>query len=222
MKKWIAVLLAMLMLMSVIPAYADKDDDGLTDSQRFVQEHEAENGALDNSGLHMLPDMDLPDYVPFDYEEFDDVVELLTEETGVLYLGFPRCPWCRAIIPAMIDAWKQTGSNEEITYYNPRDLRPIRSVDENGNVTTEKEADPKYDKLVEILYDHLRTFEGSNDETIKHIYFPMVVFVRNGNIEFTHIGTVEGHERGETMTQEEYDGLVALLAEHMDGLLIDD
>lgn len=209
-----------LALCLCAPAYADDDD--LTDSQRFVQEHEAENGSLDNSGLYLVPEMDLPNYVPFDYEEFDDVVELLTEDTGVLYLGFPRCPWCRAIIPAMIDAWKMSGSTEEITYYNPRDLRPIRSVDENGNVTTEQPADPKYDRLVEILYDHLRTFEGSNDETIKHIYFPMVVFVRNGNIEFSHIGTVDGHERGETMTQEEYDSLVALLAEHMTGLLVDD
>lgn len=218
MKRWLAVLLAMLLVMGTcVYALADKDD-----SKRFAQEYEAENGSLDGTGLYVLPELDLADYVPFDYEEFDDVVELLTEDTGVLYLGFPTCPWCRALIPALIDAWNLTNSKEEITYYNIHDLRPVRSLDEEGNVITEKEADPKYDRLVELMYDHLRPFEGSNDESIKHIYVPMVVFVRNGNIEYAHIGTVDGHERGETMTDEEYNGLVQMLAEHMDGLLIDD
>lgn len=222
MKKWLSVLLAMLMLLSLCaPAMAevaeetaeDKDDSTL-----FIEEYTADNGTLDSSGLYMVQEIIMPEVAPFDYAEFDEVVGLLTEGTGMLYLGFPRCPWCRALVPAMMDAWEQSGAVQPISYFNPRELRPLRSVDEEGNVITEKPADPMYDKLVELLYDHLNPFEGSNDETIKHIYVPMVVFVRDGNIEFTHIGTVDGHDRGETLTEEEYTGLVSLLAEHMDVL----
>ena len=218
MKKWLSVLLAVLLAMTLcVPALADKED-----SDHFIEEYESLNGQLDRTGLYMNPEMHLPETVPFEYENFEDVVELLTEESGVLYVGFPTCPWCRQLVPALIDAWNQTNSNEEITYYNIYDLRPTRSVDEEGNLTETVPPSPEYAKLVEILYDHLRPFEGANDETVKHIYSPMVVFVREGNVEYVHIGTVDGHDRGETMTDEEYTGLVNLLAEHMDGLLIDD
>lgn len=223
MKKWFAMVLAMALALSLaVPAMADGPKDKDMDEIKFIEDYESLNGQLDRTGLYMLPDVDLPDRVPFEYEDMDDIVELLTEDSGVLYVGFPSCPWCRQLIQPMIDAWKLTGSNEDITCINIYDLRPTRTVDEEGNVTETKAPAPEYEKLVELLYDHLRPLEGAKDETIKHIYSPMLVFVRRGNIEYVHIGTVEGHDRGETMTQEEYDGLVTLLAEHMSDLLIDD
>lgn len=223
MKKWIAVLLAMALVWSIaVPALADGPKDIDEEKAKFIEDYESLNGQLDRTGLYMNPEVHLPEYVPFEYEDFDDVVELLTEDSGVLYVGFPSCPWCRQLIQPMIDAWNLTGSNEDITCFNIYDLRPTRSVDEEGNVTETKAPAPEYAKLVELLYDYLRPLDGAKDESIKHIYSPMLVFVRNGNVEYVHIGTVEGHDRGETMTQEEYDGLVALLAEHMSDLLIDD
>lgn len=223
MKKWFALLLAMILVGSIaLPALADGPKDIDQDEMKFIEDYESLNGQLDRTGLYMLPDVDLPERVPFEYEDIDDIEELLTEDSGVLYIGFPSCPWCRQLIQPMIDAWNLTGSNEEITCINIYDLRPTRSVDEEGNVTETVPPAPEYAKLVELLYDHLRPFTGAKDESIKHIYSPMLVFVREGVIEYTHIGTVDGHDRGETMTQEEYDGLVALLAEHMSDLLIDD
>ena len=218
MKKWLALILAALMAMTMCtPVLADEDDNA-----KFIEEYETLNGQLDRTGLYMLPEVDLPEDVPFDYEDIDDIEELLTKESGVLYVGFPSCPWCRQLVPALIYAWYRTNSAEEITYMNIYDLRPTRSLDEEGNVVETVPPSPEYAKLVELLYDHLRPFTGAKDETIKHIYSPMVVFVREGNIEYVHIGTVEGHDRGETMTDEEFTGLVDLLAQHMEGLLTDD
>lgn len=222
MKKWLSVLLATVLAMTMcIPALADKDDE-ISDSDKFIEEYESLNGQLDRTGLYMLPELDLPERVPFDYEDMEDIEELLTEDSGVLYVGFPSCPWCRQLVPALIYAWYRTNSNEDITYMNIYDLRPTRSVDEEGNLTETVPPSPEYARLVELLYDHLRPFTGAKDETIKHIYSPMVVFVREGKIEYVHIGTVDGHDRGETMTDEEFSGLVDLLAGHMEGLLIDD
>lgn len=218
MKKWYVFLLSVLLVVCMcVPALADKDD-----SAKFIQDYESLNGQLDRTGLYMNPEVILPEVVPFEYEEFDDIVELLTEDTGVLYIGFPSCPWCRQLIQPMIDAWNRTNSTEDITCINIYDLRPTRSVDEEGNVVETKAPAPEYAKLVELLDEYLGTLDGAKEGSVKHIYSPMLVFVRDGNIEYTHVGTVEGHDRGETMTEEEYNGLVDLLAEHMDGLLIDD
>ena len=217
MKKIVALLLAVaLMFGTGCIALAD-EEDGL----RFQQEYEAENGQLDNSGLYVLPELQLSADEPFEYEDFEDVEELLTEGTGVLYLGFPRCPWCRSLVPVMIDAWKQSGAQEEIAYFNALDLRDKRSLAEDGSIVVEQEAAPEYDRLVELLYDWLGEYEGLNDPSIKRIYFPTVVFVREGKIEYVHIGTVDAQDRGESLTDEEYNDLVALFAEHMQGLLDD-
>lgn len=217
MKKIVALLLAVaLMTGTGCVALAD-EEDGL----RFQQEYEAENGQLDNSGLYVLPELQLSADEPFEYEDFEDVEELLTEGTGVLYLGFPRCPWCRSLVPVMIDAWKQSGAQEEIAYFNALDLRDKRSLAEDGSIVVEQEAAPEYDRLVELLYDWLGEYEGLNDPSIKRIYFPTVVFVREGKIEYVHIGTVDAQDRGESLTDEEYNDLVALFAEHMQGLLDD-
>ena len=204
MKKILALLLVVALTIGTgCMALAD-EEDGL----RFQQEYEAENGQLDNSGLYVLPELQLSADEPFEYEDFEDVEELLTEGTGVLYLGFPRCPWCRSLVPVMIDAWKQSGAREEIDYFNALDLRDKRSLAEDGSIVVEQEAAPEYDRLVELLYDWLGEYEGLNDPTIKRIYFPTVVFVREGQIEYVHIGTVEAQDRGESLTEEEYDGLV--------------
>lgn len=217
MKKIVALLLAVaLMIGTGCVALAD-EEDGL----RFQQEYEAENGQLDNSGLYVLPELQLSADEPFEYEDFEDVEELLTEGTGVLYLGFPRCPWCRSLVPVMIDAWKQSGAQEEIAYFNALDLRDKCSLAEDGTIVVEQEAAPEYDRLVELLYDWLGEYEGLNDPSIKRIYFPTVVFVREGKIEYVHIGTVDAQDRGESLTDEEYNDLVALFAEHMQGLLDD-
>lgn len=217
MKKIVALLLAVALTIGTGCVALADEEDGL----RFQQEYEAENGQLDNSGLYVLPELQLSANEPFEYEDFEDVEELLTEGTGVLYLGFPRCPWCRSLVPVMIDAWKQSGAQEEIAYFNALDLRDKRSLAEDGSIVVEQEAAPEYDRLVELLYDWLGEYEGLNDPSIKRIYFPTVVFVREGKIEYVHIGTVDAQDRGESLTEEEYDGLVSLFAEHMQGLLDD-
>lgn len=217
MKKIVALLLAVALTIGTGCIALADEEDGL----RFQQEYEAENGQLDNSGLYVLPELQLSADEPFEYEDFEDVEELLTEGTGVLYLGFPRCPWCRSLVPVMIDAWKQSGAQEEIAYFNALDLRDKRSLAEDGSIVVEQEAAPEYDRLVELLYDWLGEYEGLNDPSIKRIYFPTVVFVREGKIEYVHIGTVDAQDRGESLTDEEYNDLVALFAEHMQGLLDD-
>lgn len=217
MKKIVALLLAVALTIGTGCIALADEEDGL----RFQQEYEAENGQLDNSGLYVLPELQLSADEPFEYEDFEDVEELLTEGTGVLYLGFPRCPWCRSLVPVMIDAWKQSGAQEEIAYFNALDLRDKRSLAEDGSIVVEQEAAPEYDRLVELLYDWLGEYEGLNDPSIKRIYFPTVVFVREGKIEYVHIGTVDAQDRGESLTEEEYNDLVALFAEHMQGLLDD-
>ena len=46
----------------------------------------------------------------------------------------------------------------------------------------------------EILKDELGSYEGLEDESIKRLYFPTVVFVKQGKIEKVHIGTLDSQK----------------------------
>ena len=45
--------------------------------------------------------------------------------------------------------------------------------------------------MVDKLEDYLGPYEGLNDESIKRIYFPTVIFVMGGKVVGIHVDTVE-------------------------------
>ena len=74
------------------------------------------------------------------------------------------------------------------------EIRDKKSLDEEGNIITEKEGTKEYYELVSLLQDVLPVYDGLNDENIKRLYFPTVIFVRDGKIVGTHMDTVSSQE----------------------------
>jgi len=99
----------------------------------------------------------------YKYKTAAEVTDLLEHGTGIVYLGFPSCPWCQNYAK-MLNALAKEKGIKEIYYYNIHDDR------ENGT-----EA---YKKLVELLSDYLQT----NNEGEKRIYVPNLTFVVDGEI----------------------------------------
>ena len=82
---------------------------------------------------------------------------------GVVYLGFPECPWCEAYVPYLNEIAKEEGI-EKIYYYN---------IKEDRNNNTEG-----YQKIVKILKEHLSCDEEGNER----IYVPNVSFHIRGKV----------------------------------------
>lgn len=99
--------------------------------------------------------------------DYNETKELLTSKTGIIYFGFPSCPWCRNILPILLDVAKE--NNVYVNYLNIRNI-----------------SDEEKSELKNILADYL-TLE--DDELI--LYVPDVYFVNNGNIVAHHLGSVE-------------------------------
>ena len=81
----------------------------------------------------------------------------------------------------------------DIYYFNAKDIRDQKEL-VNGEVVTKKEGTFEYYRIVELLKDHLGSYEGLEDDSIKRLYFPTVVFVKDGEILGVHIGTVDSQE----------------------------
>ena len=124
--------------------YINKNKD--TDGKKFAEEY----GSVTEDNV-------------FVYKSIDEIINILEHGTGVVYLGFPECPWCAAYVPYLNEVAKDNDV-EKVYYYNILNDRK----DNNDN----------YKKLVEILKDHLRYDEVGN----KRICAPSVIAVKDGEI----------------------------------------
>ena len=72
-------------------------------------------------------------------------------------------------------------------------------------------------KILELLKDHTSVYDGLEDESIKRLYFPTVVFVKNGKIVGFHEGTVESQESASTyLTKEQQNELKDILSKYFE------
>lgn len=181
MKK-IFIILSLLVLLA---GCGNKDIE--TDSLKFKNEYESLNGITVKDDKKYM-NLNIDNNNPIIYADYDKVFEVL-DKTGVIYLGFPECPWCRNVIPVLLEAAKEVGI-DKIYYLNNRDDRDTKKlIDEK--ITTEKEGTENYYKLLERLGDQASTYAGLEDDTIKRVYFPTVIFVKDGKIVNTHVSTVD-------------------------------
>ena len=117
-----------------------------------------------------------------------DAVDMVKEGTGILYLGFNTCPWCKQVVGVLNDAAKEKNITSVYYIENFYNMRP----DKNANPENKKE----YNELLKLLDDVLpyEKDENGNDTDKKVIRVPLILFIQNGKIVSYHSGTYEGHE----------------------------
>lgn len=194
------------------------------DPLKFKAEYEELNGVKMGSSDNTYLSLELPNDNKIKYATIEEVLETLEKGTGVIYFGFPKCPWCRNMIPVLIDAASDS-SLTNILYYNAYDIRDQKSLDKDGKIQTDKEGTKEYYELIEKLSSILEPYEGLKDDSIKRLYFPTVVMVKNGKIVDYHIGTVDSQEdcnipltdeQKEELYQIYYTGIVKVTGEACD------
>ena len=147
-EKKLFIIGAILVVLGLILSYfflIKKDDNKIDDAKKFKSEYT--NVSDDN---------------PFVYRSVDQIINILEKGTGVVYLGFPECPWCQAYVPYVEEVAKKVGI-DKVYYFNIKEDR--------------KNNTEEYQKIVKILDVYL-----SNDEGNKRIYVPAIIIVQNGKI----------------------------------------
>ena len=176
MKKKIILTITLMLTVLLIACNVSKE----TDSEKFATEYSQ-----------------VPEYNVYIYKNIDEIIKILEHGTGVIYLGFPECPWCQAYVPILNEVADIEGL-EKIYYYNIYEDR--------------KEDTEKYKKIVSLLNDYLRYDEEGN----KRIYVPAIIAVSEGKIigfdDETSYDTLEYDEPNEYWNEERKNNLKSKLS----------
>lgn len=174
---------AILIVIGLILLYfffIKKDDNKETDAQKFRNEY---SNVSENN--------------PFVYRNIDQIINILEKGTGVVYLGFPECPWCQAYVPYVEEVAKKVGI-DKVYYFNILEDR--------------KNNSEKYQKIVKILNEYLPNDEEEN----KRVFVPALITVKDGKIllfnDETSLDT-KGYEKPEDYWKNEGSEDLKLLFE---------
>lgn len=106
---------------------------------------------------------EVPKENAFVYRDIGQIEKILKNGTGIVYLGFPECPWCQRYVSYLHDVATEKGI-EKIYYFNVLQDR--------------KDNTEGYQRIVELLGENL----DFDDEGNHRIYVPDVTFVYEGEI----------------------------------------
>lgn len=114
----------------------------------------------------------------------DDALDLIENKTGIIYIGYPTCPWCKSLVPILNEVAKEDEVN---TVYYIDDFYSMRP-DKNEKPKNVKE----YNKLVDLLGSEIVDMKSENSQ-FNVIKVPLVLFIKDGKIVDYHKGTYQGH-----------------------------
>ncbi|MBR3257259.1 hypothetical protein IKG02_03155 [Candidatus Saccharibacteria bacterium] len=117
------------------------------------------------------------------YKTGKEAIDVIENGTGIVFLGFPSCPWCQNYAMLLNNLAKEYGI--KTIYYHD-------TYDDWKNDTEE------YKKLTSLLSERLQYDNVGNH----HLYVPNVTFVVNGEIVGNDWETSKDHLDAET--PEEY------------------
>lgn len=165
-----------------------------TDGSKFKKEYEKLNGTKTESG-QKYQTLKIPRSNKMKYSSMEEAIELLDKGTGLIYFGMPNCPWCRTLVPVLINKAK-CSCLENILYVDMSEARNTYEIVDNYPSETKK-AEKEYYELLEMLDDYLDSYTITDEDGVEHvlnekrIYLPLVVAVKNGAIVGAHTGAVE-------------------------------
>jgi len=150
------------------------------DALKFKSEYEAYNGQINPASDKKYYELTLENDSLVKYSSYEEIFSVLDQGTGVIFLAFPTCPWCRSMLPTLMDS----ASKAKITilYLNILEDRDILKLNDKGKIITEREGTDNYKQLVSRLDKFLPAYDGLEVESIKRIYMPVVIFIKDGKV----------------------------------------
>lgn len=191
MKKKIILILSVIFIvisMGIILLFLRNDSPKINyteDEVKFKDEYENLNGQ-ELAPNYILKNVEIDIDNNVNYVGDDDILDLLTNGTNIIYFGWSDCNWCRSIVPVLIESIND--NNIDNLYYY--DFKSLRNIYENN---TDEEKNKLYEDILAIIEEKINSYFGeeSNRSGMKKILAPTVVFIKDGKLLGVHVKSVD-------------------------------
>lgn len=197
MRKVIILMSTVCLLLSVASCADAKEEKENMESSKTANVCDIDCESADMSEYETM----LEENHVFNEVSFAQSNELLKSEdfTGIIYYGYPACPWCVEAVPIMNEVAKDY--NLQIYYVN-------KKSQENINHPEEEE------KAIQIL-DAAYGLDKDKESEKPRLYVPEVVVVKEGEVLSHHMGTVKNHNAHERVMSEDEQRILKTIYENM-------
>lgn len=161
----------------------------------------------DMSGYQWLDDSD----PAFERISLKESIRMYKEGgSGIVYYGRANCPWCQRAVPVLNEAAKEEGIT---VYYVDVDS----AMDNEGVILLNSEEGREvYDDLVSCI---VSTFTQKDEEGNPSFQIPLVISVKNGEIQGSHLSLVDDFtltDANAQMDEVQHDELKAIYEDLME------
>lgn len=198
MKKYKCMIGIIILCVVLVVIFNVNDDTVLVntiDEEEFRNEYEELNGEMSTDGRE-YPSVEVGSNNKIKYIDIDEVLDMLKDGNGVIYIGYAECIYCRSAVQVLVDTARDM-ELENIYYLDIDDVWDIKEVNDVGEVVISKRANDRYDELLEELGEELiinYVISDNKGEKIdtnsKRVNVPLVIFVVNGEIVSYNVGTL--------------------------------
>lgn len=209
---FILIVIAVVSSIVIYDKFGNTEKIILSDDEiKFKQAYEELNVKKDRNGKKYL-EVKVPENNGVIYTSVKEIENLLKEGNGVIYLGTAELSYARSIIEPLFSSKDSTGV-EEIYYLDLGGIRDEKRLD-GEEIIIDSEGTADYQKLLKLLDKYLPSYDGLNDESIKRIYIPTVIFVVDGKI--SHIETINSDkEENKVLSANEKNELAKIYMKYM-------
>ena len=222
--KYIILIISVLLVSSLVVygvLFFNKGHKTFESTLKIKEEYESLNGTARENGGETYQDVKIDESIEINILDINSSLDFIKNNTGILFIGAPWCPWCRNALPVLMEVAKE--NNLVINYLDITDIRNVYEIKDNKLIKTQEEKDGYYellDALDEILGDDTYKLTAEDgkiyDTKEKRIYIPTTIAIKNGSIEGVHVSTVnlnENQSKYDPLTKEQIKELKSIYQE---------
>lgn len=202
-KNFLAFYLSLLIIicvgLTIFLVSRKKVEETISDAKKFQTEYVELNNKNINDSDKVYPEVNIDENNLYYYASEEEITNLLNSGTGIIYFGFPTCPWCRNIVSILNEIVGNYGY-KKIYYYNIKQIRSSYQINANNELEKTNAGTEFYSFLLNKLDNFLTDYNltDNNGKKIltgeKRLYAPSVLFVKEGKVIGLVAGTVESQK----------------------------